>query len=152
VSETRRLWIGLAVLLVASFGVLLGAGVSISNNAPPVPDRLVSEDGKVLYSRADIEKGRVVWQSMGGMQLGSIWGHGGYVAPDWSADWLHREATAILDIWARKEGTAESYAALSEERQAALRGGWKRVGRHRSSSARCGPLVIRVALTSNQFQ
>ena len=41
---------------------------------------------------------------MGGMQLGSIWGHGGYVAPDWSADWLHREAIAVLDLWARADG------------------------------------------------
>ena len=32
------------------------------------------------------------------MQQGSIWGHGSYVAPDWSADWLHREALALLDL------------------------------------------------------
>ena len=36
---------------------------------------------------------------MGGMEQGSIWGHGSYVAPDWSADWLHREAMALLDRW-----------------------------------------------------
>jgi nitric oxide reductase large subunit len=29
---------------------------------------------------------------------GSIWGHGGYLAPDWSADWLHREALSLLNI------------------------------------------------------
>ena len=53
-----------------------------------------------LYTRADIEQGRQVWQSIGGHQLGSIWGHGSYVAPDWSADWLHREATAWLNVMA----------------------------------------------------
>ncbi len=37
-----------------------------------------------------------MWQSTGGMQQGSIWGHGGYLAPDWSADWLHREAVGLL--------------------------------------------------------
>jgi nitric oxide reductase subunit B len=26
--------------------------------------------------------------------VGSVWGHGAYVGPDWSADWLHREAPA----------------------------------------------------------
>ncbi|HVY80505.1 MAG TPA: nitric-oxide reductase large subunit [Steroidobacteraceae bacterium] len=121
-SSTRKLWIALATLLVASFGVLLWIGAEISLQAPPMPERLVSAQGQVIYTRADIEKGRQVWQSMGGMELGSIWGHGAYVAPDWSADWLHREATAILDAWARSEGTAESYAALPEERQAALGG------------------------------
>jgi nitric oxide reductase subunit B len=59
---------------------------------------------------------------MGGMQLGSIWGHGSYVAPDWSADWLHREAVAILNRWAQSELGAESYASLDDEQRAALRG------------------------------
>ena len=52
--------------------------------------------------RADIEAGQNVWQSMGGMEVGSIWGHGSYVAPDWTADWLHREAVFMLDDWARR--------------------------------------------------
>lgn len=121
-NETRKLWIALALLLLASFGVLLWVGADISENAPPVPARVMGTDGQVLYTRADIERGRQVWQSFGGMQLGSIWGHGAYVAPDWSADWLHREATAVLDVWAREEFQADSYAALNEERQAALRG------------------------------
>ena len=89
-GNTRKLWLGLATLLVVSFGVLLWAGTEIFRAAPPVPERVVSDSGQVLYTKADIEKGRQVWQSIGGQQLGSIWGHGGYVAPDWSADWLHR--------------------------------------------------------------
>lgn len=40
---------------------------------------------------------------MGGMEVGSVWGHGSYVAPDWTADWLHREAVFILNDWARAE-------------------------------------------------
>jgi len=85
-----------------------------------MPERVVAEDGRVLYTRADIERGRQVWQSMGGMQLGSIWGHGGYVAPDWSADWLHREAMTILDAWAAAEG-APTYRELPAEQQGMLR-------------------------------
>ena len=121
-NETRKLWTALVVLLVLSFGVLLGVGRDISQNAPPVPARVVGTNGEVLYTRADIEKGRQVWQSIGGMQLGSIWGHGAYVAPDWSADWLHREAIAVLDTWARDEFSAASHAELSEENRAALQG------------------------------
>jgi nitric oxide reductase subunit B len=121
-NSTRKLWIGLTLLLVMSFSVLLWIGADINQNAPPVPERVVDAQGHVLYTRADIEKGRQVWQSMGGMELGSIWGHGGYVAPDWSADWLHREARAVLDLWASREGGAQSFDALPEERKAALRG------------------------------
>ncbi|HVP49394.1 MAG TPA: nitric-oxide reductase large subunit, partial [Bryobacteraceae bacterium] len=51
--------------------------------------------------------------------VGTIWGHGSYVAPDWTADWLHRESTLILDRWAAKTGAA-NYAALGPEQQAGL--------------------------------
>lgn len=121
-SSTRKLWIGLALLLAVSFSVLLLAGGGIYRQAPPMPERVVTTEGTVIYTRADIEKGRQVWQSIGGMQLGSIWGHGGYVAPDWTADWLHREALALLDQYARSRFNATDYQSLSEEQQAALRG------------------------------
>jgi nitric oxide reductase subunit B len=75
--------------------------------------------GRVVFTRSDIETGRQVWQSIGGQQLGSIWGHGAYVAPDWTADWLHREAIAWLDLMARERGAAD-HAALDEESRAAL--------------------------------
>ena len=97
-TSTRKLWTALITLLVLSFGVLLLIGRDISIKAPPMPERVLSASGQTLYTKADIQRGRQVWQSMGGMQLGSIWGHGGYVAPDWSADWLHREATSVLDL------------------------------------------------------
>src|SRR5690606_29489322 len=111
----------LAVLLVASFAVLLWTGTRINESKPPLPERVVSESGQVIYTRADLDHGRQVWQQIGGMQLGSIWGHGGYVAPDWSADWLHREAVAVLDAWAQRAGAA-TYASLTEEQQAGLQG------------------------------
>ncbi|MEO6137903.1 MAG: nitric-oxide reductase large subunit, partial [Luteimonas sp.] len=120
-SRTRKLWLTLAALLIASFAVLLWAGGEIFRAAPPIPEQVVARDGAVVYTRADIEEGREVWQSMGGMQLGSIWGHGAYVAPDWSADWLHREATGVLDLWARRDGGMATYADLPPEQQGALR-------------------------------
>src|SRR5262245_58749536 len=55
------------------------------------------------------------------MELGSIWGHGGYVAPDWSADWVHREAMAVLDLWAGREAGVP-YAGLNADRRAGLAG------------------------------
>ncbi len=120
-ENTRKLWIGLSVLLVASFAVLLAVGGEIYRQAPPLPDRVVTEAGEVVLTGDDVELGRRVWQTTGGMQLGSIWGHGGYVAPDWTADWLHRELMAILDRWAVDSGAA-SYADLPAEQRAALQG------------------------------
>ncbi|MBI2254298.1 MAG: nitric-oxide reductase large subunit [Proteobacteria bacterium] len=121
-TSTRKLWITLATLLIVSFGVLLWAGYEIYQEAPPMPEQVVSTNGDVIYSRADIEEGRRVWQSIGGMQLGSIWGHGGYVAPDWSADWLHRELVAQLDGWAKSDFSAPDYASLTAEQKALIEG------------------------------
>ena len=101
-SANRKLWVGLGVLLFLSFSVLLWVGTEIHRVMPPIPSAVVSESGDVIYTAADIEKGQNVWQSIGGQQLGSIWGHGSYVAPDWTADSLHREAKAWLDLDARE--------------------------------------------------
>ncbi|HKS54835.1 MAG TPA: nitric-oxide reductase large subunit [Steroidobacteraceae bacterium] len=118
-STQRKLWIGLAALLAVSFSALLWVGGEIHRVMPPIPSAVVTAKGETILTRADIEKGRQVWQSIGGQQLGSIWGHGSYVAPDWTADWLHREATAWLDIESRRSN-AVPYSGLGEEQQASL--------------------------------
>src|SRR5690606_2568342 len=115
-DSTRKLWAGLALLLFASFAALLWIGSEVHRQSLPMPVWVVTIDGTLVYTRADIETGRQVWQSIGGQQLGSIWGHGGYVAPDWGADWLHREAEAILDAWAAREHGVEIGRASCRER------------------------------------
>ena len=119
-TYSRRLWMWLGGVFIVSFAILGFIGREIYVQAPPVPTKVVSASGETLYTKADIQTGREVWQTLGGMQLGSIWGHGGYVAPDWGTDWLHREATTLLDLWAREEG-AKNFAALDLERQGALK-------------------------------
>ncbi len=94
----KRLWFILLVSLVASFATLLYFGGQIYQQVPPIPAAVQTSAGDVVYTRADIERGQNIWQSMGGMQQGSIWGHGSYLAPDWSADWLHREAVMLLSL------------------------------------------------------
>ncbi len=151
-EHTRKLWIVLATLLVVSFGVLLWAGTEIFRAAPPIPEQVVSADGTVAFKRADIEEGREVWQSMGGMQLGSIWGHGAYVAPDWSADWLHRESVELLNLWARQDDSMARYDLLSPEQQSALRGRLQQEMRTNTYDPATGTITIsrdRLAALSN---
>jgi len=140
-DKTRKLWTLLALMLVVSFSVLLWAGTEIFRAAPPIPERVVTPDGTVVYTRTDIETGRQVWQSIGGMQLGSIWGHGGYVAPDWSADWLHRESVALLDRWARDVGVID-YASLDPERQSMLRSRLAAVMRTNTFDPAAGTITV----------
>lgn len=95
-----RLWTLFGVSLLVMFGILLLVGGRAFQVAPPMPAAVVATDGDgadVLFTEDDIHEGRDVWRRLGGMELGSVWGHGSYLAPDWTADVLHREAMAMLD-------------------------------------------------------
>jgi nitric oxide reductase subunit B len=119
-NKVKKLWIGFGLVLGVSFAVLLYYGYEIYQQAPPIPEKVISETGEVLFTEQDIKDGQNVWQSMGGQEVGSIWGHGAYVAPDWTADWLHREAIFMLDYYAKAQfGTP--YESLTPEQQAGLK-------------------------------
>ena len=118
-DTTKRLWWGLSALLIVTFAVMLWMGREIHQKAPPLPSKIVTQSGQVVFTKEELETGRQVWQSFGGQQIGSIWGHGALLAPDWSAEWLHREALAMLDARAQAQyGTA--YDALPHDDQARL--------------------------------
>ncbi len=114
----KKLWILLVTVFVFSFAVLGWVGTEIFRQAPPIPTQVVTTAGEVLIPDGAVSDGQNVWQAMGGMQVGSIWGHGSYVAPDWTADYLHREALFILDEWS---GGQFSRGGLPSEQQAALK-------------------------------
>jgi nitric oxide reductase subunit B len=140
-ETTRRLWLGLGALLAASFSVLLWMGGDIHQKAPPLPERVVTESGRVIYTLADLQRGRQVWQSIGGQELGSIWGHGALVAPDWSADWLHREAQALLNLAARDSANTP-YSELSPGEQARLTADLRPQLRRNTYDPASGDLVV----------
>ncbi len=139
--QYRRLWFSLAVVIIGSFAVLGFFGRQIYRMAPPIPQRVVTSDGRVLFTGQDIKDGQNVWQSMGGQEVGSIWGHGAYVAPDWTADWLHRELTWILGHWAVAEH-GQPYDQLDVETSAALKARLKREIRTNTYRPDTGDLVV----------
>ena len=117
---TRKLWLGFIAVMTISFGILLYYGREIYREAPPVPEKVVTSDGRVIFSGQEIKDGQNVWQSLGGQQLGTIWGHGAYQAPDWSADWLHKEAIFMLDAMSM-ETSGKKFDQLNNEEQASLK-------------------------------
>ena len=116
--RTKNLWIGFIAVMVISFSILIYYGSEIYQKVPPIPDKVVTADGTVLFTGQDIKDGQNVWQSVGGQEIGTVWGHGAYQAPDWSADWLHKEAVAVLKSIAAEEGS--TFENLSDDRKAAL--------------------------------
>lgn len=116
----KKYWISFISVIVLSFAVLGYIGIKIYQQAPPIPDKIVSSDGKIIFNTNEISEGQKIWQSMGGMELGSVWGHGSYVAPDWTADWLHRESMFILNKWSNEE-YFKDFENISIENQAKLK-------------------------------
>lgn len=137
----KRLWIILGLVFVLSFAILGWIGSEIFRQAPPIPNEVVTTEGKVLIAPEQILDGQNVWQAMGGMQVGSIWGHGSYVAPDWTADYLHRECLFILNSWSNAEFGRE-YDKLPSEPQAALRQRLQDVLRKNTYDAATGKITV----------
>src|SRR5579872_2173286 len=136
----KRYWIALAVVIIGSFAVLGGVGRKMISAAPPIAD-VYTENGQLLFTGSSITDGQGVWQSIGGQEIGTVWGHGAYVAPDWSADWLHRESGILLDRWAQREG-ATNFAALDADRQAVLQARLVRVMRTNGYDAASNRVTI----------
>ncbi|MFA5584372.1 MAG: cbb3-type cytochrome c oxidase subunit I, partial [Bacteriovoracaceae bacterium] len=98
----RKYWWLLLGVLILTFSVLGFFGREVYRQAPPLYSEMTTTDGQVIYTQDDILTGQTVWQSIGGQQIGSIWGHGAYQAPDWTADWLHRELVFYQEIYAQE--------------------------------------------------
>jgi nitric oxide reductase subunit B len=118
VKPDWKWWQWLGVVFVLSFAALGFLGREIYLAAPPIPN-VVTSDGKTLYTSEEVQRGQRVWLAAGGQQPGTGWGHGSYVAPDWSADWLHREAIALRERYAQQAFT-QPYDALTTADKAAV--------------------------------
>jgi len=100
------------VTFALGFAVLVLLTFTAYQNAPPVPDRVVDAAGAVVFTGRDVRSGQEVFLEYGLMDNGTIWGHGGYLGPDFSAAVLHDWALALAQQEARARYSMD-YAALS---------------------------------------
>jgi len=84
--------------------------------APPIPERVIGPDGAVLFTKADITAGQQVFLRYGLMENGTIWGHGAYLGPDFSAEYLHMLASEAQKIVAQGYGFVLPAALAPGER------------------------------------
>ncbi|MDO4641135.1 MAG: nitric-oxide reductase large subunit [Neisseria sp.] len=140
-GQYKKLWLSLITVLIITFSILGYLGTDVYRNAPPFPEKYISQDGKTIITKSDILAGQSAWQSTGGMELGSIFGHGAFQAPDWTADWLHRELSAWLEIRAQ-EKFGKSYDLLSPSLQAELKAELKNEYRNQSQLKADGTIVL----------
>ncbi|MBA2673268.1 nitric-oxide reductase large subunit [Ramlibacter sp.] len=139
-KSNNMLWRWLGFVFVLSFGALGYLGYQIYLTAPPIPATVSATDGNLLFTGAQIQRGQQVWLAAGGQQQGSVWGHGAYVAPDWSADWLHREATALRDL--RAKALAADPGAMTASEHGAVEAGLREEMRRNSYDAASGAVSV----------
>lgn len=155
-SRYLRLWIILIAIVGITFSILGFFGVEIYRKAPPIPAHIVTTSGKQITNHDEILDGQSAWQSVGGMQLGSIWGHGSYQAPDWSADWLHRELIAWLEL-ASEALYKKHYSALNDQEKSKVEHELKKEYRTNTFDKNTNTLVISerrakaIAQTANYY-
>ena len=108
------------IVMVLGFAGLLTITSLAYRNAPPIPAQVVDAQGNRLFSGEDISEGQTVFLKYGLMDNGSIWGHGAYLGPDYSADALHRigEDTAAAIA---QEQYRQPLSALTPSQRAAVR-------------------------------
>jgi nitric oxide reductase subunit B len=97
-NETEKLspwWRHSAILtMVLGFGVLFSLAHQTYRVAPPIPEKVLSLTRETVFTGADVLAGQQVFLKYGLMENGTIWGHGAYLGPDFSAEYLH---TLALD-------------------------------------------------------
>src|SRR5262245_36490574 len=90
------LWLQSVVLtFIVGFAILGYLAIRVYRDHPPVPGRIVSESGRTVFTAQDVVAGQESFLTFGLMQYGSIYGHGAYLGPDFTADYLHRQAVEM---------------------------------------------------------
>jgi nitric oxide reductase subunit B len=91
---------------------------------PPVPEKVAGQDGQVIFTGQDIMAGRNVFRKYGLMQHGTIFGHGAYQGPDFTGEYLHKAAGAMLAFYAGPQQGEVSPAVREQVRQEMKRNTW----------------------------
>ena len=119
-ADSTRLspwWRHSAILvMIVGFSVLSFVTVLTYTNAPPIPEQAADGTGTVVFTGADIQMGQEVFLKYGLMEHGTLWGHGAYLGPDYSAEYLHRLSEVTRDTIAT-EKYGKLFAQLSPDEQ-----------------------------------
>ena len=90
------------LVMVIGFSVLIWMTTTTYRDAPPIPEKVVSPTGETVFTAEDVLAGQEVFLKYGLMENGSIWGHGAYLGPDFSAEYLHTLAIDAGELLAKQ--------------------------------------------------
>src|ERR671912_2227797 len=95
-----KVWVQVVALVVLfGFFVLGLLAYRAYSGQPPIPERVVDPGGRVVFTGEDVTAGQGVFLKNGLMQYGSIFGHGAYLGPEYTADYLRRSALSVRESY-----------------------------------------------------
>ena len=108
-------WIQAVVIVVLCGFLILGIlAYRTYTDEPPIPSQVVDPSGQVLFTGADVIAGQEVFLRNGLMEYGSIFGHGAYLGPDFTADYLHRAALIVIDHYGGSSSEAAKQQTIAD--------------------------------------
>ncbi len=132
------------VVMILGFSVLIGLAVQSYKDAPPIPDTVADPAGTTVLTADDIRSGQEVFLKYGLMENGTVWGHGAYLGPDFSAKYLHRQTLDSYALLAGQRFNA-AWTSLTPEQQDAIRDEVARDSRVNRYDAASGVLTLTAA-------
>ncbi len=106
-------WLQGAILTyLVGFSVLGILAYLAYEQQPPIPGRVIDPAGRTIFTHADVIEGMNVFQRYGVMEYGTVYGHGAYLGPDFTAEYLHKSGESLLRAYGARPETAASAAAL----------------------------------------
>ena len=101
-NEKLSPWWRYITFLVMIVGfTILGLITSIAyDNTAPIPKQVVDPEGRVIFTGEQVTRGQGVFLKNNLMEHGTLWGHGAYLGPDYSASYLHEQTLFMQKILA----------------------------------------------------
>ncbi|BBY54747.1 cbb3-type cytochrome c oxidase subunit I [Mycobacterium koreense] len=105
---------GVALVMIFGFFVMGILVYRTYTASMPLPEKVVTESGQSLFTGDDITHGQELFQARGLMQYGSVLGHGAYLGPDYTAEYLRLATDNVADQF-RDQGLADPHEAVVNE-------------------------------------
>jgi len=119
-------WVqAVAFVMLLGFTIMAILAMRTYALSMPLPDKIIGNDGKVIATAEQIQHGQELYQSRGLQQYGSVLGHGAYIGPDFTAEYLRLTTDAAVKQY-REEGKQEPRELVKNE--------WRKENKYDESS------------------
>lgn len=116
----KGLYASFWIIGIFMVSILIYFTANLAKEVPPIPEKVVSAHGEVLYTYDDVTEGKGYFQEFDLMDYGTLLGMGAYLGPDFTTEFLHKRAEFLNDAYAQ-QFYDKSWKDLSKMEQGAIK-------------------------------